>query len=146
VPVNCTQTGGLLAGLMLALHWPSGPRPLDAGLWTQVPSDAGLASALVALVLVTFGLGMVRETISINRRQFNSDTTNGPDTITGSSMKFRSSKLSIFIVAATGPAFACALRETPTMGHSRPGFFSIFGVAGPDCRVSYACLRGECRS
>jgi hypothetical protein len=26
---------------MLALHWPSGPWPLDAGLWTLVPSDAG---------------------------------------------------------------------------------------------------------
>ena len=26
---------------MLALHWPSGLWPLDAGLWTLVPSDAG---------------------------------------------------------------------------------------------------------
>ena len=28
-PVHCTQTGRLLQGLMLALHW-----PLDPGLWT----------------------------------------------------------------------------------------------------------------
>jgi hypothetical protein len=28
-------------GLMLALRWPSDPDPLDTGLWTLVPSDAG---------------------------------------------------------------------------------------------------------
>ena len=56
------------AGLMLALHWPSGPWPL--GRW---PLDTGpvgrwLPSALVAFGARRFRLGTVRETRSINRR------------------------------------------------------------------------------
>jgi hypothetical protein len=66
------------AGLMLALHWPSGPRPLDAGLWTLVPSDT-LPSALVAFGARRFRLGTVRETRSINRRYPTAVPTNSPD-------------------------------------------------------------------
>src|SRR3954454_14590669 len=71
VPVNCTQTGWLLAGLMLALRW-----PLDPDLWTLafghrsrrtlVTIGAGHVGAR------RFRLGMVRETGSINHQQFNS--------------------------------------------------------------------------
>ena len=45
------------AGLMLALHWPSGPWPLDAGLWTLVPSDAGCQWRWLLSALVIFGSG-----------------------------------------------------------------------------------------
>ena len=56
------------AGLMLALHWPSGPWPL--GRW---PLDTGPVGRWLPLALVAFGarrfrLGTVRETRSINRR------------------------------------------------------------------------------
>ena len=45
------------AGLMLALHWPSGPWPLDVGLWTLVPSDAGCHRHWSRVALVVFGSG-----------------------------------------------------------------------------------------
>src|SRR5437762_9934000 len=60
-----------LAGLMLALHWPS-----DPDLWTLAFGHWSRRT-LVAIGAGRFGarhfrLGMVRETGSINRRQFNS--------------------------------------------------------------------------
>ena len=42
---------------MLALHWPFGPWPLDAGLWTLVPSDAGRHWHWSLSALVVFGSG-----------------------------------------------------------------------------------------
>ena len=70
--LTARRLAGCCAGLMLALHWPSGPWPL--GRW---PSDTGpvgrwLPSALVAFGARRFRLGTVRETRSINRRKFNS--------------------------------------------------------------------------
>jgi hypothetical protein len=55
------------AGLMLALHWPSGPWPLDAGLWTLVPSDAGCHRHWSLSALVVLGSGRCEKTRSINR-------------------------------------------------------------------------------
>jgi hypothetical protein len=71
VPDNCTQTGWLPAGLMLALRW-----PLDPDLWTLAFGQWSRRT-LVAIGAGHFGsrrfrLGMVRETGSINRLQFNS--------------------------------------------------------------------------
>src|SRR5438093_1064225 len=85
---------------------------LDPDLWTlafghrsrrtRVDIGAGHVGAR------RFGLGMVRETGSINRRQSTADPTNGPDAISGSSVKFRSLRLSIFIARRPCSAFACA--------------------------------------
>lgn len=50
----------------------SGPRPLDAGLWTLVPSDTGRHRHWSLSALVVFRLGTVRETRSINQRHSNS--------------------------------------------------------------------------
>jgi hypothetical protein len=95
--LNCTQTGWLLAGLMLALRWPSGPSPLDAGLRTQVPSDAGLPSALVTLVLVACGSGWCEKPVQSTGYNSTADRTNGPDDRQGFLDEFRSSRLSIFL-------------------------------------------------
>ena len=73
--VRCQLTARRLAsclqGLMLALHWPS-----DPDLWTLAFGHWSRRT-LVAIGAGRFGarhfrLGMVRETGSINRRQFNS--------------------------------------------------------------------------
>jgi len=73
--VRCQLTARRLAsclqGLMLALHWPS-----DPDLWTLAFGQWSRRT-LVAIGAGRFGarhfrLGMVRETGSINRRQFNS--------------------------------------------------------------------------
>jgi hypothetical protein len=59
------------AGLMLALHWPSGPWPLDLGLWTSVPSDACHCRLWSAIGTRHCWRGMVREDHSINRHRSN---------------------------------------------------------------------------
>ena len=57
MPVSRRQTGWLPAGLMLALRWPFGPRPQDAGLSDTGPVGHWSRSALVALALVAVGSG-----------------------------------------------------------------------------------------
>src|SRR5215216_443689 len=64
---------------MLALRWPSGHWPLDAGVWTTGPVGRWLPSALVAFGTRRCRLGMVRETRSINRRHPTTDPADGPD-------------------------------------------------------------------
>jgi hypothetical protein len=54
--VKIDQTDWLAAaGLMLALRWPPGHWPLDAGFWTLVPSDAGCHRHWSLSALVVFG-------------------------------------------------------------------------------------------
>ena len=57
LPVSRRQTGWLPAGLMLALRWPFGPWPQDAGLLDTGPVGHWSLSALVALALVAVGSG-----------------------------------------------------------------------------------------
>src|SRR5882672_5579832 len=67
------------AGLMLALHWPSGPRPLDAGLWTLVPSDAGCHWHWSLSALVVFGSGRCEKPAQSTVDNPTADPTNRPD-------------------------------------------------------------------
>src|SRR4051812_27431766 len=84
VPVNCTQTGWLLAGLMLALRWAfwtltSGRWPLDTG-----PVGRWLPSALVTLVLVAFGSGWCEKPLRSTNDNSTGNSTDGPDGQNGS--------------------------------------------------------------
>jgi hypothetical protein len=66
------------AGLMLALHWPSGPWPLDAGLWTLVPSDAGCHRHWSLSALVVFGSGGCEKPARSTADNPTADPTNSP--------------------------------------------------------------------
>ena len=78
-PVHCTHTGWLLQGLMLALHWPFGPWPPDAGLWTLVPSDAGCHRHWSLSALVAFGSGRCEKPAQSTADNPTADLTNSPD-------------------------------------------------------------------
>ena len=72
MPVNCTQTGRLLAGLMLALRWRR--LPLDAG-----PVGRWWPSALIIRVLVTLGSGRREKPVQSTAYNSTADLTKGPD-------------------------------------------------------------------
>ena len=67
------------AGLMLALHWPSGPWPLDAGLWTLVPSDPGRHRHWSLGALVVFGSGWCEKPARSTTDNPTANPTNSPD-------------------------------------------------------------------
>src|SRR6476620_11018642 len=96
---------------MLALHWPSGPWPLDAGLWTLVPSDAGrhrhwsLRRSSFSARDGARNLLDQPPIIQLLIRRIVQTT------IKGSSMKFRSPRLSILVAALAMPVFPGANQE-----------------------------------
>jgi hypothetical protein len=67
------------AGLMLALHWPSRPWPLDAGLWTLVPSDTGCHRHWSLSALVVFGSGRCEKPAQSTADNPTAVPTNSPD-------------------------------------------------------------------
>ena len=68
---------------MLALHWPSGPWPVDAGLWTLVPSDAGRHRHWSLGALVVFGSGWCEKPARSTADNPTADPTNSPDDYQG---------------------------------------------------------------
>ena len=78
LPVNCAQTGGcgrVDARFTLA----SGPRPLDTGLWTLVPSDTGRHRHWSLSALVVFGSGWCEKPAQSTVDNPTVDPTNSPD-------------------------------------------------------------------
>ena len=75
--VNWTQTGWLLqCSLYTGLL---DPGPLDAGLWTQVPSDAGCHRHWSLSALVVFGSGRCEKPARSTADDPKADPTNSPD-------------------------------------------------------------------
>ena len=76
----CTQTGWLLrrvdARFTLAF---CDPGPLDAGLWTLVPSDAGCHRHWSLSALVVFGSGWCEKPAQSTADNPTADPTNSPD-------------------------------------------------------------------
>ena len=79
---------------MLALHWPAGPWPLDAGLWTLVPSDTGRHRHWSLSALVVFGSGRCEKPAQSTAIIQQPIRRIVQTTIKSSSMKFRSPRLS----------------------------------------------------
>ena len=64
---------------MLALRWPPGHWPLDAGFWTLVPSDAGCHRHWSLSALVVFGSGWCEKPAQSTADNPTTDPTDSPD-------------------------------------------------------------------
>src|SRR3954471_4726178 len=64
---------------MLALRWPPGHWPLDAGFWTLVPSDAGCHRHWSLSALVVVGSGWCEKPAQSNADNPTTDPADGPD-------------------------------------------------------------------